>query len=318
MKRLAPAVLLMGVVSSVTQSSSPKPTGPVPGLRRPYRYGYSTGPYTKAPEFTSVVRFVELRRGAAWGKPVMYVVVRPYDKPKPLSRLVVPKEDPDSREYDPDPKYREVAEKLIKGNLIQVTWAKVARHCVICKLAKYEPKPGEDDPMGFLFVRSSVIRIGRAPYLSVTLEKFGKQAAVYVPNRKGDDGKPEPDPALLDKVAKLKKGQVVEVETEGRGKARFLRYIEPYRAPVEGEFLRIVERPASRAKRAGVEIRADGQAKIVYFRSVGRGEYAQPDPKLLAAAKRLLRGDKIRVKTIKEGDEVVAVRIDGPEPPATP
>ena len=259
-----------------------------------------------------VVRYVSVRTGVARGRPTMFVVVAPLDSRRTTSLTVASKTE--KGRSRPDPKIVSKLKQLKKGDLIRVSAGVNRGQAVLKDLEPYEPKPGEDDPMAFIFRESNNVKVGRQIYLVVTLEKLGRETKVFVPNKRGADGKMESDLELTMKVAECKRGQLVEVETSPSGRMRFLKYIGPYVLPIQGKFVKVAEEKTDGGTKASIEVEVDGETKSVPVMDRGRGDRTIPDARVVAAAKRFKTGDLVDVKTRKQGDQAVAIRITKADP----
>jgi len=269
----------------------------------PARRGSGEGVYT-----TAVGRFGGARRGTCWRKPVLRVTVL-HPVRKAARSLAVPKQDWLSGAYDPVPHIVERVKKLKKGDYIKYTTVVLSGEVLIHDLSPYRLQEGEDDPDACLFEGSRELRKGRTPCLVVTLSRFAEKTEAMLPTVKGPDGKPRPHPDMARTVSTLRKGQVVDVEIAKRRGTAQLEYISPYAPPAVGQFVQVGEQTRDGRRTVNIAIRtSDGPTVFPVVRR-GRGRYQAPDPRVVAAAKRLRPGDRVAVKTRRAPEGTVAVKI---------
>jgi hypothetical protein len=259
---------------------------------------------------STVVRYLGIKGGTSSGHPTLFVLVSPMGKRGTVA-LTVPNRG-ERGSAKPDPKIVNALRSLKKGDLVRVSTQVQRGRAFLRSVHAYEPQEGEDDPIGYVFLQSDNVRVGRQIYLVVALEKLGRKTEAFVPNRRSGSGKMEPDLELTMKVAGCKKGAVVDAEFSGSGRRRYLRYIGPYEPPVQGEFGKLVEEQAGDGKTARLEIKVDGKTRSFQVASRGKGKSAAPDPRVLAAARRFKEGDRVEVKPRKAADGTFVVRLRKP------
>jgi len=256
-----------------------------------------------------IVRFAGAKRGTAWSRPVLQVLVVPVAGGATRT-LVVPNKNPMGRKFDPDPRILDLVKGLKKGDLLEVESAKFRGKIMVRKFDRFEPKPGEADPMGFVFLEAKTRKLRGAETLVVTLEKFRKTVTVIVPNRKDADGKGRPDPAMTATIDKLGVEDVVEIATAGRGKIRTLTYLAPYMAPIRCRFVKLVTTKTDTATTVALEVTdEEDKSQQIFLPTRRRGRKRIPDAKLLAIAKRLKAGKLIEIKTRRDGERLLVARI---------
>jgi len=270
--------------------------------------GAARGAKEAPKDVSSIVRYVRAERGTAWGKPVLRVIVSPV-KGGSTKALVAPKQDPKSNTFDPDPKVVSVVKVLKKGDLLNVTTGRFKGVILIRRISRFLVQPGEEEPNGFLFVRAEEEDIARETYLVVTLQKFGQETKVVVPNKKNEAGEMAPDEALAARLTAFKIGEVVEVEAQKKGRLRTLKSIRKYAPPVVCEFVKLVEETVDEVEHVGIEVKIGGEPQTLFVPNVQRGKRNFPDSRLRSAARRLKPGDWIEAKIRTEGDRKLVTRI---------
>ena len=265
----------------------------------------------KAPpkDKTLIVRYAGAGKGRAWGKHVMRIYVTMIGgKPKKMP-LVVPNEPVASKKLSPNKVIAAYVKALDKGDAIKVTVAKQKGVLTVKKIVRYNLKPGEDDPSGYIFVDSEEDVVRARRLLFVTLMKFEQEIKARVATTKDEKGKEQTDPKLAAAVDKCKADQVVDVELKGSRRAPVIVYIGKFVAPVEGVFVKLVTRGKDPDKQTAVRVTVDGATKMFFLPTTRRGGKTRPDAKLLSAAKRLKPADLVQIKPRPGGKRLLAVRI---------
>ena len=262
-----------------------------------------------AGRFSGIVRYVGAKESRApTGVPAVRVYFAPLTRGRSISALIANK-DAQSKVLDPNPAIFNVVKGLKKGDLVTVTIVSSGGWTTLTKIERYELKPGEDEPNGFLFVRAEEEEIAKETYLVVTLQKFGQETKAVVPSKKNEAGETAPDEALAAQLTAFKIGDVVEVETQKKGRLQVLKSICKYTPPVVCEFVKLVEKTVDEVEHVGVEVKIDGEPQTLFVPNMQRGKRSVPDPRLRSVARKLKPGDWIEAKIRTEGDRKLVTRI---------
>ena len=249
----------------------------------------------------TVVKYVGAKQGRAWGQPVVLLVVAPRKGGRTAS-LVVPNQDPEAGKLNPNPLLVSLVKSLKPGDLIEIRTMKLRGQNILRSIGRYEPKPGEDDPKAFTFVKTAQPKIDGQQYLAVVLQKDRKFQTLLVPNRKDERGAPAPDEKLAEKVRKLVVGDVVEVEAARVGAQMQLKDLKPYKLPEKANFLKLITTRHAEQKHLAVRIRRhSGEADelLIPNRKNLTGKTVH-DPELHAAARKLRAGQPVLFRIREE------------------
>ncbi len=250
-----------------------------------------------------VVRYLGAKEGRAWGQPVMLVLVAPRQG-SGSATLVVPNRDPEARKLDPQPVILDLVKSLKPGDLIQVLTAEIERQRVLRFLRPYEPKPGEDDPNAFTFLKAVEEKAGGRECLAVTLEKDGNSQSVPLPEEKNEQGQLAPASRLAEQVRKLTDGELVEATVELVGGKIVLKDIKPYKPLVKGRFVKLTDVRQDEQKHLAVEVKLGEESRLLLIpKSKEDKDAAAREAELTAAAKKLRPGQPVLFRERKDGQQ---------------
>ena len=187
-------------------------------------------------------------------------------------------------------------------------------------IRRYHPKPGEDDPDSFTFVKHLTQKVSGRDHMAVALMKGNRAQTILVPNRKNDEGKWVPDEKVAEQVKKLEADQIVEITIEKTAGKIYLKSIRPYEPPVQGSFVKLIEKKKVGEKEyAAIVVKVDGSEREILIpnRKAGRDKMV-PDRKLLAAVKKLKADQGVECKTLDEDGQTWLTRIRAVKKPPAP
>ena len=259
---------------------------------------------------TEVVKYMGAQKGSAWGRPVMKLLLAPrYGQG--VAKVVVPNKDRMARKFDPSPAVVKVVKGLKPGDLVEIRMVKFRGVNLLRSIRRYHPKPGEDDPNAFAFVKHLTRKISGREYLAVVLKKANRSQTILVPNRKNDEGKWVPDKDIAEQVRKLEADQIVEITVKKTAGKVFLNSIRPYEPPVKGSFVKLIpKKKVGEKEYAAIAVKvAVTEQEILIPNRKNRAGKTLPDPKLLAAVKKLKADQTVEFKTLKEEGQTWLVRI---------
>lgn len=255
----------------------------------------------EAPTRTQVVRYVGTKKGRVMGKEVMLLVVA-LPGGNRTGELYVPNNDWKSSKYDPLKEVATAVEALEKGDYVELE-IEDSQGNPVKSVMKYEPKPGEESPTGYIYLGAEDEQKGKTPLKKVTLKKWGQEAAVMLPTVKGEDGTSGPDPKLLAVVDALTEGDVVDAEIK-TGRPATLLSIEPYKEPQTGTFTKLVDADVDGQKASAAELEAGGSKVTAVLPGKLVGKKWVTDGKVLAAVRKIKAGSDVEFRTRNEGDKV--------------
>ena len=242
----------------------------------------------KQQEKTELVRFQSLRDSTP-----MTVVVSPVKGSSRLT-LIVPPQDPKAKKYEPDTFMAQTVKDLKKDDLIQITVVRQSGQTVLKALDRYDLKPGEDDPSGYVFGESEVTEKNGLTTIKVVLEKLGEKTTLTVPMAV-EGGKRVPDPAIKEALDRLSAGDSVDATFLP---SRVLTYIGPYAAPVFGTYVKSELIESGDNKLLAVVVKDEAGSETTYIvphRMMGKR--AVPDAIIAAQVRAMHANDYVRIKT---------------------
>jgi hypothetical protein len=167
-------------------------------------------------------------------------------------------------------------------------------------------KPGEDNPHGFVF--SEAYQDLKTHQQVVKLTRYGQPVIVAVPTTK--EG---PDSALMDRVSKLKDGDVVLAQF-GSGRVPQLLSIYPYSAPQVGKVQKVEEQEVDGQKRTAVSIDTDGKTVTALVPGKTVNKRWQSDTTIQRAAKSLRPGTDVDFISLDDNGKTLLVDIQKARP----
>jgi len=197
-----------------------------------------------------------------------------------------------------------IISKMKPGDFISMTAEKRYNHTYVRSLDAYQLRPGEDRPTGFVFVETLPRKTDAGDVTLVKLYKLGRFGGVTVPSVKGEGGKVSPDPQISAVLDKLKKGDSVEVTTEGGGAAPTIKTIQPYALPENAVVSKVTAADVKGGKTPALEVSISGSTTTILV--PGRPDYNGrwvPDSALSEAVKKLKEGDKVAVRFRNDGEK---------------
>jgi len=243
-----------------------------------------------------VMRFTGTHRGAFFGSPALIL-----DVVSPLTGrhvdVAVPN-DPPMGPYHPSPAAMKWLDTIKLNDLVDIKFTIESGGNCIQSLSLYKAKPGEDAPNGFIFSESKQETVSGHDVMSVVLQKFGQSSTVSVAAKPGENGKPQPDPALVSTIATLKSGDVVTAEVRASGSSPTLLSIELYTEPLKGEFVKVTDSDIDGVKYPAIEIKTATGNDTILLPGIPKNGKWEADPKMLAKARDLRAGKAVdyRVK----------------------
>lgn len=266
-----------------------------------------------------IVKYVGARKGTAWGGPVMKLLLAErYGRG--VATVVVPGKDSRARKYDPLPVMVKVVKDLKRGDLVEIKTLKFRGVTMLTAIRRYHPKPGEDDPDAFTFVKYLTQKVSGRNYLAVALKKGNRAQTILVPNRKNDEGKWVPDEKIAAQVKKLEADQIVEITIEKTAGKVFLKSIRPYEPPVQGSFVKLIaKKKVGEQEYAAIVVKVDASEREILIPNRKAGaDKMLPDRKLLVAVKKLKAGQPVEYKTLAEDGQTWLARIEAVKKPPAP
>lgn len=235
-----------------------------------------------------------------------HLVVTAYDPSgRHPSRLVVANKSEDA--YDPVPEQANVVKGLQPGTLIQVVSQTAHGIETLTSISTYSPKPGEEQPDGFVFVED---KIDDPAHAKVTLSKLGVKSTFNILAQKDESGAMTLDPLMTAALDKIKEGDSVWIEKANSGT---LSAILSWSEPDRGKLLKI--EPADVNGQSGIAVQIDNGGKTITALVPGhvhKGKWIS-DPKVLSAARRFRTGATVIFRVQADGDKTW-LRDIHPEP----
>jgi hypothetical protein len=236
-----------------------------------------------------VVRYVAYQDDGRYryqGKPLMVLAVESLDGR--AAELLVPNRDMNKNDrIDPLPRVLDTVRALKKGDPIRIELDDAKPRPYVVDVKPYKLKPGETDPKAYVFENSFRKEEGRSTYTAVVLSRFDEHTTYAVQQKRDKDGDMSSDPAIIELLPKLKTGDVVEAEVKPGGAVPTLTSLERYAMPQNGKFVKVTELDVDGQKAPAVELERDGKAVTAVVAGKAQGKRWVPDPKVLAAAKKL-------------------------------
>ena len=263
-----------------------------------------------------VIRFQGAQKGKHMGQEVMMVSGVEVLSGRPRT-FAVENEKPQDKnkmpKYEPRPQVKEGVEKVkpgeylrveLKGHREQVPW--------IEKAEPYIAQPGEDEPGTFIMFQAFEEEKNGTKMYAIVLRKFGGQIDCFAPMVK--EGKDlVPDPEIVKVASAIKERSLVEA-TVGQSKGqRVVTSLDPYQAPKQGKFTKLVESDVDGNKGQAVELDHDGKPVTLPIPGKSVNGKWVTDNDLLADARKLKPGAAVVFKTRDVGDKSY-VRLLAPAP----
>lgn len=266
-----------------------------------------------------VVKYVGAEKGTAWGRPVMKLhLAERYGRG--VATVVVPNKDRRARKYDPSPAMVDVVKDLKRGDLVEIRTTKLRGVTMLTFIRRYHPKPGEDDPDAFTFVKHLTQKVSGRDHMAVALKRGNRAQTILVPNRKNDEGKWVPDEKIAAQVKTLEANQIVEITIEKTAGKVLLKSIRPYKPPVKGSFVKLIaKKKVGEQEYAAIVVKVGASEREILIpnRKAG-GDKMLPDQKLLAAVKKLKADQPVEYKTLAEDGQTWLARIEAVKKPPAP
>jgi len=268
-----------------------------------------------AADDTTVYRLTDTARGSFMGHPCLELILEPPMGGRTI-QVAVPNKNPTGG-YDPSAVVTDVIKEVGKGGLVRLHATISGGTSVVGSFGKYDLKPGEDAPHGFVFKSSAKKAVGKEEHLVLTVSKYGQEANITIPNVKNAAGTLAPEPGMAALVDKLKPDTVIEVDAEQSGAIVIAQAIDLYVPPVSGTFEKLADTTIDGKKRPALVVTIAGESQTLPLagRVSSDGRWI-PDTKLLAAIKTLKPGAAV-VVSIRERAGQKIVRDIHPTPAET-
>jgi hypothetical protein len=221
-------------------------------------------------------------------------------------QLAVPPQEWNAAKYVPNENMAATVKALKPGEYIKVETEVREYHPWLRRLDTYSPVAGEELPGNYVFDNSYTQSEGGQEYHFVVLTKMAMYIDGVLPNVKDASRKMAPDPALVERLGKLKKGDVVEATLAPAGKYALVKELDVYTPPVEGTMGKVATAEEDGKKVQVVEI--DSKQYPVAGKTVG--DKFTPDARILAAAQRIRPGTAVLFRTREENGKTYLKSIE--------
>lgn len=265
-----------------------------------------------SPTRTQVAEFQDVKVGKVWLQVAYHVLVLPVSETGKRGRrmvLMVPNESPRAKKPTPKKEMASALKLLKKDHLIEIAYDVHKGVNRLQKVSRYNLAPGEDDPMGYVFIGRPFETHGGEDIMVVVLRKYGHEIKLPIPNvKEGKDLVPTPYTAI--RAERMVPGDSVDIITTGVGRSRVLTGISKYAPPFTAEFVKFTETRIKQSYSARIELKVDGEARAFDLATEVQAGKRRVPPKLLAVAKGLSPGMKVRVKPRGPRKTRVVARIE--------
>ncbi|HSU65501.1 MAG TPA: hypothetical protein VLJ39_01390 [Tepidisphaeraceae bacterium] len=151
--------------------------------------------------------------------------------------------------------------KLQKGDVAKMTLMPSGQLYQVTYIKKIEVKPNEENPHAFVYQESYNDQKTGEPLLRLT--KYDVSYEVTIPSVRGEKGKTEADPEMVNAVQSLKAGEVVYAQITN-GRPPVVTSIFPYKDPQTGKVTKVSMEDVEGGKTESAEIEtADGKTVTV-------------------------------------------------------
>lgn len=241
-----------------------------------------------------VLKFVASKDLSIGGHKRVAVGFTPIDSTRQIQTLVAFKDD---KSYETDEKIEATVGSLKPGDYVETEIVTMNGAPTLKYAKKIEVKPGEETPHGFVYQESYNDQQTGAPLVRLT--KLGQSYEVTLPNVRGEKGKLEPDPDMVNAVQALKASELVYAQI-APGRVPTLMAIFPYKETQTGKVTKVSEQEVTDGKTEAVEIEtADGKSVTALAPGKVNNKRWTPDPII----SRLVHG-------LKPGTEVTFLTRD--------
>lgn len=277
----------------------------VPGGNTGKGYGNNNMPKNEGPKYQTF-RFVAAKETMVSGQKRTAVLLTKLNGSGQVQTVIGAK-DPKSPK-DQNPEIEATVDKLQKGDVVQATLGSWNGMTTIQALKKIEVKPAEENPHGFVFQEFYNEPGSGAPVVRLT--KFGESYEVTFPTVKGDKGKLDFDPAMVDAVQKFKTGEALYVQLEpGRGMPVAMEMF-PYKDPQTGKVTKASEEEVDGGKTPALDIESsDGKTVTALVPGKVNGKRFVPDSHLAQAARGMKPGTDVVFLTRDDNGKNYLVEI---------
>jgi len=257
-----------------------------------------------------VVKYVGHKEKVQYqGKLVMVLAVEPLSGSSRPMELIVKNHDMNKRDYNPVVNTDNL-NALQKGDAIKIELDDSKPKPFVTYLRKYDLKPGEENPKTYVFEITMEKGEGRQTYNAVVLSKFDQMTTCAIPQKKGKEGQPEPDPEMMAMVSKLNRGDLVEAEIREARPVPMLVHIDRFAPPHTGKFLKLAEEEVDGQKTSAVEIEREGKTVKALVPGKLQSKKWVPDAKVLAAARKLKPDAEVVYRAREDGDKLWLKEIE--------
>jgi hypothetical protein len=157
----------------------------------------------------------------------------------------------------------------------------------------------------------------------VRFTKYEQEVLATLPNVKGEKGKLEPDPELVNAVQTFKAGQVVYADLAPYGKVALLTAIYPYKDPSTGKVAKVSEQEVTGGKSPAVDIEtSDGKTITALVAGKMNNKRWVPDTNMARLVRSFKPGTEVEYLTHDADGKTFLIEIakapPAPKTPATP
>jgi hypothetical protein len=261
-----------------------------------------------------VVKYVAHKEKVPYhGTLVLVLGVEPVQGGRP-TELMVKNHDMNKREYNPVVNTDNI-NALHKGDAIKIEFDDSKPAPFVTYVKKYDLKPGEENPKTYVFEITMEKGEGRQAYNAVVLSKFDQMTTCAIPQKKGKEGQPEPDPEMMAMVSKLNRGDLVEAEMRESRPVPTLVHIDRYAPPQTGKFVKLGEEEVDGQKTPAVELEREGKTVKALVAGKLVSKKWVPDAKVMAAARKLKPDAEVVYRAREDGGKVWLKEIEpAPKP----
>jgi hypothetical protein len=209
--------------------------------------------------------------------------------------------------YAPDPKIEATMKTFKSGDLLDIVCvaSTVPSGAPLVQTATvYTPKPGEEDPHGYVFEESFTHKVRNQDMNVVTLSRFKQKVMYLVPTR--HDGEDlVPDDVILGIVGKLQPSQVVWAQVTA-GANPTLTLLAPWDNHFTGKFVKLDDKVAVDTDNdmgPAVELTdSTGKAVTALIPGLLQGKRWAPDSSVMSEVRRLKPDMEVDYITADSGD----------------
>jgi hypothetical protein len=215
----------------------------------------------------SVIKYNGTKQGSVGGHPCLVILYTPAAGGNPASMLV-PNKNPMGTKLDPSDVVTDALKDVKPGDYFDVTTTKDSQGTWVATIKSYTLTPGEDEPGVFLFSAKDEQKVGPDTFTSITVTKLKQTFTMLVPNKKGADGKPAPDEAIMKVITAAKVGDTLEIAGAKMGANTMIKTIAPWVAPRKVEFVKLTPK-AKADDNASIDVTDSGNTQTISINAKG-------------------------------------------------